>query len=317
MTLSKLLRQYLDNNNMSTYVVDDHFAIIENPVFSILPNHPYRNPLVVVVYCTSGIGKGRMNTNIYDLQRHSMMIVLPGQITELIDLSDDFQATYIIMSDEFVSSLGIGNTFSLNKIVASSPKTVLQDRAKEALESYLSMCRNLIPIDNNPHRLEILQLLTKAFFLGLGYFLHGASQKVYSRNEELTTSFIKLIEQNYAEHRELNFYADKLKLTPKHLSRVVKETSGKSAIEWIEKHVILDAVSQLLSSNISIKEIAYRLNFPSQSCFGKYFNRIMGVSPTIYREQHRTKKKEHVMEQHNNYWPNSGDVAEWLSASVL
>ena len=218
------------------------------------------------------------------------MIVLPGQITELIDLSDDFQATYIIMSDEFVSSLGIGNTFSLSNIVASSPKTVLQDRAKEALESYLSMCRNLIPIDNNPNRLEILQLLTRAFFLGLGYFLHEMGQNINSRNEELTASFIKLVELNYTEHRELSFYAERLNLTTKHLSRVVKATSGKSAMNWIEKHVILDAISQLLSSNISIKEIAYRLNFPSQSCFGKYFNRIVGVSPVIYREQRTTHK---------------------------
>ena len=287
MTLSKLLGQFIDDNNVSSYIIDDHFAIIENPVFSILPNHPYRNPLVVVVYCTSGVGKGRVNTSIYNLQPHSMMIVLPGQITELVDLSDDFRATYIIMSDEFVSSLGIGNTFSLNNIVASSPKTVLQYRAKEALESYLSMCRNLIPIDHNPNRLEILQLQTKAFFLGLGYFLHRVSQGTNSRNEELTTSFIKLVEQNYTEHRELEFYAKTLNLTSKHLSRVVKETSGKSAMEWIEKHVILDAISQLLSSNISVKEIAYRLNFPSQSCFGKYFNRVVGVSPTVYREQHR------------------------------
>lgn len=294
MTFNKLLGRFVDNNNISAYVIDEYFAIIENPVFAILPNHPYRNQLVVVVYCTAGIGKGRVNTKIYDLQPHSMMIVLPGQITELIDLSDDFQATYIVMSEEFVSSLGIGNTFSLNSIVASSPKTVLQDRAKEALENYLSMCRNLIPIDKNPNRLEILQLLTKAFFLGLGYFLHEINQKSNSRNEELTASFIKLVELNYTVHRELGFYGEKLNVTTKHLSRVVKEVSGKSAMRWIEKYVILDAISQLLSSNTSVKEIAYYLNFPSQSCFGKYFNRVVGMSPTIYREQHYMHKNREL-----------------------
>ena len=288
MTLSELLQEFVDNNNCdATYVIDDNFAIIDNPSFSILPNYPYRNPLVVAVYCTSGSGKGRVNTNIYNLQPSNLMIVLPKQIIEMIDLSDDFRATYIIMSDKFASSLGIGDTFSLSNIVASSPNIVLQDRSREALECYLSMCRNLIPVENNPNRVEILQLLTKAFFLGLGYFLHGTSQKTNSRNEELTTSFIKLVEQNYSEYRELGFYARQLNITTKHLSKVVKETSGKSAIEWIEKYVILDAISQLLSSNVSVKEIAYRLNFPSQSCFGKYFNRIVGVSPITYREQHK------------------------------
>jgi AraC-like DNA-binding protein len=122
--------------------------------------------------------------------------------------------------------------------------------------------------------------------------LHDTNPKTNSRNDELTTTFIKLVEMNYTEHRELDFYAEQLNITNKHLSRVVKQTSGKSAMEWIEKHVILDAVSQLLSSNVSVKEIAYRLNFPSQYCFGKYFYRVVGVSPSAYREQHRTQKEE-------------------------
>ena len=98
MILSKLLKRFIADKHISAYIIDEQFAIVENPVFSILPNHPYRNPLVIAVYCTSGIGKGRVNTNIYNLQPYSILIVLPGQITELIDLSDDFQATYIIMS---------------------------------------------------------------------------------------------------------------------------------------------------------------------------------------------------------------------------
>ena len=293
--LSELLQHFINSDNStSSYVIDEHFAIIDNPSFSILPNYPYRNPLIVAVYCTSGSGKGRVNTKIYNMKCHNLMIILPGQITEMMDLSDDFQATYIIMSEQFTESLSIGNTFSLSNIVASSPNIVLQERAIEAFESYLYMCRNLIPIESNPNRVEILQLLTKAFFLGLGYFLHGSNQNALSRNEELTTAFIKLVEQKYAKHRELSFYAQQLNITAKHLSRVVKETSGKSAMGWIEKQVILDAISQLLSSNISVKEIAYRLNFPSQSCFGKYFCRIVGVSPTTYREQHKHKSNNFV-----------------------
>jgi AraC-like DNA-binding protein len=214
---------------------------------------------------------------------------MPGQITELIDVSEDFNATYIIMTDSFTNSLGIGNTFSLKQVVASSPYIYLEERAKDSLENYLTMCRNLIPQKSNPHRLEILQLLTRAFFLGLGYFIHKVEEpnNVESRSNEITKKFIELVEEHYSRHRELSFYAGKLNLTAKHLSRTVKETSGKHATEWIEKHVILDAITQLLSTNTSIKEIAYKLNFPSQSCFGKYFLRITGVSPATYRTQHK------------------------------
>ena len=288
--LHDIFKHYIDNVNKTfIYAVDGEYAIIDNPTFSIVPNHPYRNPLNIGVYCTSGSGKGRINTKVFDLTKNSLMIVMPGQITELIDVSEDFNATYIIMTDSFTNSLGIGNTFSLKQVVALSPYIYLEERAKDSLENYLTMCRNLIPQKSNPHRLEILQLLTRAFFLGLGYFIHKVEElnNVESRSNEITKKFIELVEEHYSRHRELSFYAGKLNLTAKHLSRTVKETSGKHATEWIEKHVILDAITQLLSTNTSIKEIAYKLNFPSQSCFGKYFLRITGVSPATYRTQHK------------------------------
>ncbi len=108
-----------------------------------------------------------------------------------------------------------------------------------------------------------------------------------SRQSELTNQFIRLVERNYTKQRELKFYAQKLALTPKHISLVVKRTSGKSATEWIEKYVILDAITQLTSTDKSIKEIAYDLGFPSQSFFGKYFLRVTGVSPAQYRKTHK------------------------------
>ena len=287
-TISDTLKQYvIKGYSASTYTLEDDFAIIENPTFSIIPNHPYRNPLIVAVYCTAGNAKGRINAKSYHLQEGSFMIVLPGQITEMVNVSEDFSATYIIMPNSFAESLGIGNTFSLSNIVASSPYILLEDRAKEALEGYLSMCKNTIQEERNPHRLEIIRLLTRAFFLGLGYFIHKVEQSSNRRCDEVTKAFISLVEQHYIEHRELSFYAKKLNLTSKHLSRAVKKASGKSATEWIEKYVILDAITQLLSSSLTIKEIAYALNFPSQSCFGKYFYRITGFSPAAYREKHK------------------------------
>lgn len=92
-----------------------------------------------------------------------------------------------------------------------------------------------------------------------------------------------LISTNHA----LAFYAEGMGLTAKYLSTVVKASSGKSAVEWIEKYVTLDAIAQLTSTERTIKQIAYDLNFPSQSLFGKYFARVVGMSPQAYRAKHR------------------------------
>ena len=92
--------------------------------------------------------------------------------------------------------------------------------------------------------------------------MHKNESSDSSRQSELTNQFIRLVEQNYTQHRDLGYYAEQLALTPKHISLVVKQSSGKSATEWIEKYVVLDAITQLTSTDKSIKEIAYDLGFP-------------------------------------------------------
>lgn len=289
-TLERTVSRYIDAGHTGmVYSMGDEISIIENPSFDILPNHPYRSPLVAAVYCRKGRGCGRVNAKTYDLLPGSMFIVLPGQITEMVDVSEDFYATYVLMSEHFTESLSIGNTFNIRNIVAERPCALLDERARVALDGYLTMCKNLIPITEHPHRLEVLRLLTRAFFLGMGYFLHERhiDEVTPTRQAGLTDEFIRLVEANYRHHRDLAFYASKMNLTSKYISTVVKETSGKSAMEWIEKYVTLDAITQLTSTDRTIKQIAYDLNFPSQSFFGKYFARVVGVSPATYRNRER------------------------------
>ena len=91
------------------------------------------------------------------------------------------------------------------------------------------------------------------------------------------------MQKNFKEERFLDFYANELSITPKHLSRTVKSQTGFTAVEWIERYVILEAKVMLKSSNMTIQQIADELNFPSQSFFGKYFKKNIGVSPKEYR----------------------------------
>lgn len=83
----------------------------------------------------------------------------------------------------------------------------------------------------------------------------------------------------------VKFYADKLCLTPNYLSGVVKDYTGKTATEWVNEFVILEAKIMLTDSELSIQEIAYQLHFTDQSAFGKYFKQLVGISPKLYRSK--------------------------------
>ena len=105
-----------------------------------------------------------------------------------------------------------------------------------------------------------------------------------SRKDVIFEKYMREVLKHYKTERSVAFYADKLCLTAKHLSSVVKEMSGKTASEWIERFVILEARALLKSSDMSIQQIAEQLNFANQSFFGKYFKHHMGISPKEYRK---------------------------------
>jgi AraC-like DNA-binding protein len=100
----------------------------------------------------------------------------------------------------------------------------------------------------------------------------------------LVEKFLDLVQTHYKEQRELSFYADKLCLTPKHLSKVIKKVSGTTANEWIDNHVTLEAQALLKSTDMTVQQVSEELNFPSQSFFGKYFKRCTGMSPSEYKK---------------------------------
>ena len=83
--------------------------------------------------------------------------------------------------------------------------------------------------------------------------------------------------------RRAQFYAAKLGISLQHLSTTIKQVTGKNVLDLIAHVVIIDIKAKLKSTDMTIQEIAYSLNFPSASFFGKYFKRHLGMSPLEYR----------------------------------
>lgn len=105
-----------------------------------------------------------------------------------------------------------------------------------------------------------------------------------SQRHNYVRSFLRLLHAHFAAHRTVAFYADKLFLSPKYLSTIVKEVTGHSAADWIDHIVITQAKNLLRYSGMNIQQIAYQLNFPNQSAFGKYFKHATGLSPSEFQK---------------------------------
>lgn len=105
-----------------------------------------------------------------------------------------------------------------------------------------------------------------------------------SRQSQYVIEFIRLVQDHFHTERSVGFYARRLFVSPKHLSMVIKAQTGHSPSSIIEQYVLTEAKSLLMYSGKSVQQVAYELNFATQSSFGKFFKHLTGVSPRDYQK---------------------------------
>ena len=106
-----------------------------------------------------------------------------------------------------------------------------------------------------------------------------------SRQEDIFHRFTQLVNKHAEREHTIAFYADRLCLTPNYLGAVVREVSGKTVIQWVNRYIIQQAKLQLKYSDSPVWQIAERLNFPNPSFFSKFFKRETGMTPGEYRQK--------------------------------
>lgn len=135
------------------------------------------------------------------------------------------------------------------------------------------------------------QVITATMF---SYFLASNSaissqHGIPNRHRQIFERFLNEVRLRYAENRDISFYAARLCLTPKYLSQIVHNVSGRFAKEWIDDYVLLNAKDMLESRRYSVQQVATKLHFPTQSAFGKFFKRRQGMSPSEFKMQAAAK----------------------------
>ena len=123
------------------------------------------------------------------------------------------------------------------------------------------------------------------------YFTNQPLQPLQQGKKDVVfQNFMLSLFRFYRKERDVSFYARMQHITPRYFSAIIKEKTGDSALQWIVRMVITEAKQFLEESDLSIKEIADQLNFPTQSFFGKYFKQYVGVSPKEYRNNAATTR---------------------------
>lgn len=262
--------------------------VISNRIDIEMFHHPCRLNAISVLLCKKGKIDCTINLENYRISENTIVVCTNSDIVQLI-ASPDVEAFAGLISTDLLDKMRI--TYWQSNAITNSNKKIFANVAPadmQLLESYYGMLSQNMTSGLREAD-KIVENLVSAFAHTLISVLDKRNDislgQKNSRSDIIHDHFMTLLNQYHNTERSVSFYADKMFLTPNYLSGEIKKKTGKTALDWINQFVILEAKAQLKYSEHSVQQIAYQLNFPTQSAFGKYFKKYVGVGPKEYREK--------------------------------
>lgn len=283
---------FIATSSISPKDFADHFSALE---------HPCRFDGYMLIYCISGHFQIDINLTTFEIRPNSIILYVPGNLIRFpesqISTMEDSKFAIMAVTKDVISDvrLDFGRIYNESLSILDNPCIQAAAGDYEVLSNYHNLSVSLAKRKHTDP--GVLRSLMSSIFYYIGSLwtekleeARSAMEQEYSSGDKrnaraklLFEKFIKLVTEYHCEERCVGFYADKLCLTPKYLSKVIKSVSGRSAPDWIDSFVVLEAKNLLKYSSVSIKEIVYRLHFPSQSVFYKFFKAHTGLTPSQYR----------------------------------
>jgi AraC family transcriptional regulator, transcriptional activator of pobA len=283
LSLSKFAYLYADKLAGADFFVADEKQLLS------LSEYPYRSDGYIIGICTRGTAQVEVNLQVYKARPDAILLATPFHVLRIYNSSEDFLCRFIVFSKAFLTENSVNSHFleSFSYFKSTSLPVIFLDSAdaKMILDIYL-LIQQKLEREGHPYHVEI----SRSILITLLYEVQAAYEKQHSivkgkqtRKQELNMLFQDMVFQHYKEHRSVQYYADALFVSPKHLTETIKEVTGRTAGEWIDDAVVLEAKVLLRSQDISIARVAEDIHFPDQSSFGKYFKKHAGMSPSDYR----------------------------------
>jgi len=293
------MQQQLLNNNDQVVNIDKKFPPLEDLEVSYFENYfpdfCHNQPFRASSYAFILIIKGKLNikTNFLPetLKERDIHFVFPDSIYEITNdpnisfIKVGFSKAYLKKQGIFLSSAQSYRLFmtqSINKF------SLTKEEYTDLYHDIISLQKKLKLQADIPHRNEII----RNSFTEIVYDLILLSNKRQvlepakrDSKLELTTNFLNLLSEHFKEEKRVIYYANKLCITPRHLSQVVKQVTEKTAGELIDDIVIGEAKILLNNPLLNISEVALALKFSNSSFFGKFFKKQTGLSPSDYKQK--------------------------------
>lgn len=262
--------------------IGDDLLILEFATYNDSFNVPRKVDVTTLILLDKGESRAIVEGKEYHLKAPCLAIVMPNQTYCLLEASEELNLRAIIMSNRFTANL---MSSSLNRMVQKNPILEISSDII-SFNTYYKVLLHAVKSPIKSYRFETAQHLTMSML----YFYIRNLVKIENnqkRKEVIFDNFCEELRKHFSINRTIPFYSGRLGVSPKYLNDIVKEKTQITANDYIDKVTVTECKALLSSTEMSIQRISMLMNFSSYSGFGKFFKRMIGMSPTEYRE--RTK----------------------------
>lgn len=243
-----------------------------------------------VALCLQGKGSYNMGTIERDVHPNDIIFITEGQVLGDISLSPDFKGIGVFISNEYMLEIirDISEVTNLFVLSREHPVFTLTYEEVDVFRKYLDIIK--IKVSDQTHAFR--KQITGTLLGGMIYDICNAAVRITNTTDtkrmkafDVFERFVRLVERNFRENRNVGWYSEQLGLSSKSLLEMVKRVSNRTPNEWLDLYTSLEIRLLLTHTTKSIREISDELHFGSQSSLGKFFRAHVGKSPSEYRQK--------------------------------
>ena len=255
-----------------------------------LPSTPIRLKTAVFGLCLNDEGDIEVDSQTIKIKKNRYIVLHPNQVVKFE--KGHFEHSKVIfvcvsnkMYEETLQSMR--DLLPLFFYIRQNPCAELPEKEVAWIKTYHNQILKELQRTDNIFRRQTARALITAMLYKVCdiYGKLVVNHEPQTRKDDVFRKFLKLLNENFLEHKNVAWYAEQLFITPKYMSMVIKDVSGQTANDWIQSCVVQEAKRLLKNSNMNVQQIALTLQFPSQSFFGKFFKNVTGMSPSQYRNK--------------------------------
>ncbi len=255
--------------------------------------HPFtdgesgKNKNTAIMLVKEGTARIEIDFKPYTLKSCQMLMLPPASHFHCIEQSEDFRVSCVTFSQDITAELTSRFEPSYFGFMTEYPVGDIPEAEAQHISRMIECIAHVLLENRMEHSTLIARLLLQCYYLSqydhCKQQITARSTQAISNQEQLFRRFISLIHEHAACERNLAFYADKLCISIRYLSSIVRNQTGKTAKEFIDNRCIQEIKIRLRTTTEPLQGIAYSMNFPDQSFFSRYFKKNTGMTPKEFR----------------------------------